>query len=115
MTKNYEGINPQETIESLSIGEEVFLKRISMINYPCAILVINGKRRPIGWIPEDTWYQRDIAERLDDGTTVKARVRDILGGYDGKNYGVRLDIARYEKKRAPRAKKEALKSSKEDQ
>ena len=105
VTKYYEGVNPQQTIESLSVGEEVFLKRISMVNYPFATLAIDGKSAPIGWIPEDTWYQRYIAETLDGRATIKARVSKILGGDYGKYYGIILDIECYEKKRAPSVKK----------
>ncbi len=100
VTKEYEGVNPQDTIEMLSEGEEVFFKRVPMKKYPNAILVVDCNDNPIGWIPEDFAYQEDIAKRLDDGTTVKGRVSAILGGYNGKSYGVRIDIARYTKKSA---------------
>jgi hypothetical protein len=99
VTREYEGMDPQETIEMLSEGEEVFFKRIPMKKYPNAILVVDCSDNPIGWIPEDFFYQEDIAQRLDDGTTVKGRVSTILGGEEGKSYGVRIDIARYTKKR----------------
>lgn len=104
VTKKHEGINPQDTIELLSIGEEVFFKRITMKKYPNATLVVDSDDNPIGWIPEDFSYQEDIAKRLDDGTTVKGLVNDILGGENGKSYGVTIDIARYEKKRISKAK-----------
>lgn len=105
VTKKYEGINPQKTIEFTTIGEEVFFKRAPMVKYPNATLVVNGKGDPIGWIPEDFLYQEDIAKRLDDGTTVKGLVSKIFGGGNGKNYGITIDIARYEKKRVPKATK----------
>lgn len=99
VTKKHEGVNPQDIIESLSFGEEVFFKRIPMKKYQNATLVVDSNDDPIGWIPEDFFYQEDIAKRLDDGTTVKGLINDILGGDDGKNYGITIDIARYEKKR----------------
>ena len=108
VTKVYAGVNPQIIIASLNIGEQVYFKRIPMDKYPHAILVVDRNHDPIGWIPEETWYQRDIAQRLDDGTTVMSRVSDILGGDNGKYYGVILDIARYERKRVARAKKNSL-------
>lgn len=104
VTKEYEGVNPQDTIEMLSEGEEVYFKRIPMKKYPNAILVVDCADNPIGWIPEDFYYQEDIAKRLDEGTTVKGRVSAILGGENGKSYGVRIDIARYEKKRTKEEK-----------
>lgn len=99
VTKDYEGINPQDIIEMLTEGEEVFFKRVPMKRYPNATLVVDCNENPIGWIPEDFIYQEDIAKRLDDGTTVKGRVSAILGGDNGKSYGVRIDIARYAKRR----------------
>ena len=100
VTREFQGIDPQEIIEMLSEGEEVFFKRIPMKDYPNAILVVDCSDNPIGWIPEDFDYQEDIAIRLDEGTTVKGRVSAIWGGEEGKSYGVRIDIARYTKKRA---------------
>lgn len=105
VTKKYEGSDPQDTIESLNIDEEVFFKRIPMKKYPNATLVVDCNDDPIGWIPEDFFYQEDIAKRLDDGTTVKGIVNNILGGDNGKSYGITIDIARYEKKRVPKATK----------
>ena len=99
VTKKYKGVNPQNTIKMLSEGEEIFFERISMEKFPNATLVINCSDHPIGWIPEAFPYQEDIAKRLDDGTTVKARVNTIMGGMDGKNYGITIDIARYTKQR----------------
>jgi hypothetical protein len=68
--------------------------------FPNAILAVNSYNEPIGWIPEDFYYQEDIAQRLDDGTIVKGQISAILGGEDGKSLGVRIDIARYTKKRS---------------
>lgn len=99
VTKEHEGVNPQDTIEMLTEGEEVFFKRVPMKRYPNATLVVDCDQNPIGWIPENFAYQEDIAKRLDDGTTVKGRVCSILGGENGKSYGITIDIARYEKKR----------------
>lgn len=99
VTKEHKGVNPQEVIEELYEGEEVFFQRVKMKKYPHAVLVVNSISEPIGWIPEDFAYQQDIAKRLDDGTTVKGTVSKILGGEDGKNYGITINIARYTKPR----------------
>jgi len=99
VTKKHDGTNPQEIIANMNIGDDVFFKRIKMSKYPNAILVVNDEDEPLGWIPEDFLYQEDIAKRLDDGTTVLGKVNDIYGGYEGKSYGIKIDIMRYEKKR----------------
>ena len=99
VTKEVDGINPQDIIPTLNLGDEVFFERVYMDEYPHATLVIDKDSKPVGWIPESFSYQEDIAKRIDDGTTVKALVHNIYGGKDGKSYGVTIDIARYEKKR----------------
>lgn len=108
VTKKFDGIDPQETIESLFEGDEVFFKRIHMNKYPFATLVVDSEDSPIGWVPEDFTYQSDIAKRLDEGTTVLGEVCYILGGPDEENpkksYGISINIARYEKRRVSKKK-----------
>ena len=96
----HDGINPQELIKKLHIGEQVFLKPNPENKYDnYAIKVLNCDMQQIGWIPrgrsaESLQLQVDLFERLCKGMLVLARVEKISKSYD--NYkDVVIQVALY--------------------
>lgn len=60
----------------------------------------DGKAFQLGYIGAE--LAEEMAERLDDGAPVTARITDITGGKPGKpTLGVNIEITKYRKRRRP--------------
>lgn len=91
------GINPQDVIPQLYIGEQMFLEADPSNKYDkCAVKVKTKDNVQIGWLPMGENLQIDIFNRLMKNQVVYARVSRIyeLTMYPG-SYGVVIDVARY--------------------
>ena len=100
ISKGNNGVNPQDYIEELEIGEEVFLIAEPENKYDkYAVKVCNKDGIQLGWIPRGNdvtseKLQIDISERLQKGCTVLARVLKKYETQQGY-IGIVIVVARY--------------------
>ena len=100
INKENNGINPQDYIEELVIGEEVFLIADPQNKYDeYAVKVCNKDGVQLGWIPrghdvDSSKLQTDISTRLQKGCTVLARVLKKYETQQGY-IGIVIVVARY--------------------
>lgn len=93
----HDGINPQLIIPKMYKGDQVILEADPNNNYDqCAVKVKTLDDQQIGWLPRGESLQIDIFNRLIEGRTVYARVKE---GYElasrPGNIGLCIEIARY--------------------
>jgi len=92
------GKNPQKYIPKLRPGVEVKIISEPVEGHPEALLVIDKKDRPLGWIPTGYRYKKLLFEIIDNNTTYYARAKRILGGTKDKpTYGLIIEVALYQK------------------
>ncbi|SDJ72733.1 HIRAN domain-containing protein [Paenibacillus naphthalenovorans] len=83
--------NRQEIIAKLNRSTEIFLKRdYNNQHDPYAVGVYVRGSHQIGWIPKE--YSKTIGKMIDQGTNFETRILDILGGGNGLNYGVEIEV-----------------------
>ena len=94
------GVNPQDIIPNLAIGERIILEADPNNEYDCyAVKVKTNTGMQIGWLPKGDELQINISERLQQGHTVLARVKCIYELSDFPGYkGLKIEIARYSKR-----------------
>jgi nitrous oxide reductase accessory protein NosL len=92
VTEEYAGVNPQEIIKNLAPGDELFLKRIPMEKHPKAVLVLNDKSDPVGWLPESEQVYEFVTEALDRDAIAKVYVDKITGGTGDDTFDITIDI-----------------------
>lgn len=97
---NQDGVDPQTIIPQLYEGEQIILEADPENIYDKnAVKVKTVHGQQIGWLPQGDNLQIDIANRLNSGQTVYARVKKgyWLDNYPGK-VGIIIDVARYSKR-----------------
>lgn len=97
--REHDGIDPQTIIPKLHEGEQLLLEADPTNKYDSnavKVKTINGIQ--IGWLPQGENLQIDVANRLNRGQVVYARVKKgyLLDNYPGK-VGLVIDVARYSK------------------
>lgn len=97
--REHDGIDPQTIIPKLFEGDRLLLEADPTNPYdPNAVKVKTMNGIQIGWLPQGENLQIDIADRLNSGQTVYARINKgyLLDNHPGK-IGLVIDVARYSK------------------
>lgn len=97
--REHDGIDPQTIIPKLFEGDQLLLEADPDNEYDAnAVKVKTMDGIQIGWLPKGENLQIDIADRLNSGQTVYARIKKgyLLDNYPGK-VGLVIDVARYSK------------------
>lgn len=101
VTHKHDGIDPQERIEELEVGEELILEADPDNKHDKdATQVITVEGQQIGWIPQADDHSNnlhaDVAKRLREGLSVRACVKKLYTQQTGAT-GVIIYVGRYAK------------------
>lgn len=66
---------PQYHAKYITENEQLYLMRVAIKGRPDAVIAVNGAKKALGWIPRP--LSRQIADHIDDGYAVLARVRRV--------------------------------------
>lgn len=90
--KNGDGSIRQNIIENdLKTGDLLILERdLENKHDKNAIAVLTTSNKQVGFIRSD--HAQNLAKQMDNGSKVFAQITAITGGYNGKNFGVNIDI-----------------------
>lgn len=98
------GNNPQYIIPKKRKYEEVFFKRVSYDDgkFPYATKVVDSNGYYLGWLPDGSKIQEDVAKRLDNNEKVYGRVNNTFSfeSYEDEDkdiWGIEIDVQKFSK------------------